>query len=100
MSKKRILILTVLALVAAITWAAAANAADQKSVLAGRVLASGLAATGAQVREGDILVNVESITGSAPAVRANCDGRVAEVLVKPGDSVRTGDVLVRIVPVR
>lgn len=100
MSKKRILVLTVLVVFAAIAWVAAANTVDQKSVLAGRVLANGLTAAGAQVREGDILVNVESITGSAPAARANCDGRIAEVLVKPGDSVRTGDVLVRIVPVR
>lgn len=97
MQRKRILVLTLMVLIGVVAWAAAANAAvDQKGVLSGKVLADGLVAPGALIREGDVLVYVESLTGAAPAVRATCDGRVVEVLVKPGDTIRTGDVLVRI----
>lgn len=97
MQRKRILVLTLMVLIGVVAWAAAANAAvDQKGVLSGKVLADGLVAPGALIREGDVLVYVESLTGAAPAVRATCDGRVLEVLVKPGDAIRTGDVLVRI----
>lgn len=97
MQRKRILVLTLMILIGVVAWAAAANAAvDQKGVLSGKVLADGLVAPGALIREGDVLVYVGSLTGAAPAVRATCDGRVVEVLVKPGDVIRTGDVLVRI----
>ncbi|VBB09248.1 biotin/lipoyl attachment [Lucifera butyrica] len=99
--RRRILLLTVILLVIAAAWAAASNTyVDQKGVLAGRVLAQGLVSVGANVREGDILVFVDTITGPIPAVRANTDGRVRQVLVSPGDNVRTGEVLVRIEPAR
>jgi biotin carboxyl carrier protein len=67
-------------------------------VLSGSVLPNGLVAAGAMAREGDILVYVETITGPAAAVRANVDGVVREVLVRPGDQVRSGGILVRIEP--
>ena len=76
----------------------ASNAVDQKAVLAGRVLPMGLVAGGTVVREGSPLVFVDSITGAVPAARATTDGTVREVLVKPGDMVKTGDVVVRIDP--
>ncbi len=96
---KSVAVLTVFLLLAAVAWAMAAGPlVDQKGVLSGRVMADGLAVPGAGVREGDVLVRVESLTGPAIAVRANVDGQVREVLVKPGDTVRTGDVLVRIEP--
>ena len=97
MNRNRIIVLTLIVVIGAMAWAAAANAAvEQRGVLSGKVLAQGLVAPGTPVKEGDVLVYVDSITGPAPAVRATCDGRVVEVVVKPGDSVRTGDVLVRI----
>lgn len=82
-----------------VAWAVAAGSlVDQRGVLAGRVLSDGLAVPGKPVREGDILVVVDSIAGGVPAVRANTDGTVREVLVHPGDTIRTGDILVRIEP--
>lgn len=96
---KSVAVLTVVLVLAAVAWAMAAGPlVDQKGVLSGRVMADGLAVPGAGVREGDVLVRVEGLTGPAIAVRANVDGQVREVLVKPGDMIRTGDVLVRIEP--
>lgn len=98
---KSIVIMTVVLALVAVAWAMASGAlVDQQGVLSGRVLADGLVAPGAAVREGDVLVVVEGLTGPAPAVRANIDGKVKEVLVKPGDTIRSGDVLVRIEPAR
>jgi biotin carboxyl carrier protein len=98
---RNIAVMVLLLLFFAVTWVTANGASvDQKSVLSGRVLAQNLASTGADVHEGDIVVVVESITGPAPAVRANTDGRIKEVLVKPGDVIQTGDVVARIEPAR
>ncbi|WP_371372211.1 biotin/lipoyl-binding protein [Sporomusa aerivorans] len=95
--KKSILFITVLLVIGAVAWSmAAGQTVDQRGVLAGSVLASGLTSPGVAVHEGDILVYVQTITGPAAAVRATVDGVVREVLVKPGDQVRTGDILVRI----
>lgn len=102
MLRPRNIALMVLALLFfAVAWATANGASvDQKSVLSGRVLAEGMTIPGASVHEGDILIVVETITGPMPAVRANADGRVKEVLVKPGDVIHTGDVAARIEPAR
>jgi biotin carboxyl carrier protein len=84
-----------------VAWAAAANASvEQKTVLSGKVLSNDLVTPGNVVKEGDILVVVDSITGPIPAVRATTNGKVSEVLIKPGDNVQTGDVLVKIEPSR
>jgi biotin carboxyl carrier protein len=97
--KKSILIITLLLVVSAVAWSmAAGQMVDQRGVLSGHVLSNGLIAPGAMAREGDILVYVETLTGPAVAVRANIDGVVREVLVKPGDKVKSGDTLVRIEP--
>jgi len=96
-----ILVLIILICAATVAWATASGSAvDQKGVLAGRVLADGLTVSGAAVHEGDTLVQVDTIAGPVSAVRANIDGQVKEVLVKPGDVVKIGDVLVRIEPAR
>lgn len=98
---KSIVVMTAVIALLAVAWAMASGSlVDQKGVLSGRVLAEGLVAPGAMVREGAVLVVVDGLTGPAPAVRANIDGKVKEVLVKPGDTIRTGDVLVRIEPAR
>jgi len=94
---KNVIVLALIIVMAVVAWAVAAGSlVDQKGVLAGRVSAERLTAAGQVVHEGDVLVVVDSIAGPAPAVRANVDGTVREVLVKPGDMIRSGDVLVRI----
>ena len=100
MLRFRTMVFSALIIVAfAVAWTSAAGAlTDQKSVLDGKVLADGLTYPGAEVHEGDTLVVVDSITGPVPAVRANTDGRVKEVLVKPGDFIHSNDVAVRIEP--
>ncbi|CUH95511.1 hypothetical protein P22_1582 [Propionispora sp. 2/2-37] len=99
--KRKVILATVMLLLAFAVWVSAANRLiDQKSVLSGKVLANHLVVAGTAVREGDILVMVDSITGPVPAVRSTTDGVVREVLVKPGESIRAGEVLVRIESVR
>lgn len=96
---KKFAVIAVLIMVSVAFWGvSASNAVDQKAVLAGRVLPMGLVASGAIVREGSPLLFVDSITGAVAAARATTDGTVREVLVKPGDTVKTGDVVVRIDP--
>jgi len=67
---------------------------NQTAVIAGRVLPDGLVALGADVREGQPLVYVAGIAGPVPTVRANTDGQVVEVLVRPGQMIRSGQVAV------
>ena len=93
--KKRVIIsLVILLLIAGSLVVAAGPAVDQRGVLAGRVVS--LLAPGTAVQEGDILVRVETMTGPVPAARATTKGVVAEVLVKPGDSISVGQVVARI----
>jgi len=100
-NKKIIIWLVVLTLAGLGAWVGAAEKlVDHTSSLSGRVVSDGLVIPGATVREGDILVKVDTITGPMPAVRATVDGRVREVLVKPGDMVQAGSVVVRIEPVQ
>jgi len=72
-----------------------ANAAvNQISVLSGSV--TNVVAAGSAVREGDTLVRVDTLTGPVPAARATSKGVVTEVLVKPGDSIKVGDIVARV----
>ena len=96
--KKSILLGVVLLLAATIWVVSAENLIDQKGVLGGRVLSQNLVTAGTSVKEGTVLASVESITGAAVAARATRDGVVREVLVKPGDMVRVGQVIARIEP--
>lgn len=98
MRKKQIaIVLTVAVLLFVSSLVSAAGALiDQKSVLSGKVHAA--IGPGSVVREGDVLVVVNTILGPSPAVRATMDGVVRELLVKPGANVRQGEVAVRIEP--
>jgi biotin carboxyl carrier protein len=72
---------------------------DVKATLRGEVLAEGLAKVGDEVREADPLVYVRTQTGRGVAARATVDGRVTEVLVRPGALIRElGAVVARIDP--
>ena len=92
--KTMIVSLVILLLIAGSLLVAASPAVDQRGVLAGKVIS--LLAPGTAVREGDILIRVETMTGPVPAARATTNGVVSEVLVKPGDSIRVGQVVARI----
>lgn len=97
--RKTILFVTLLLIAAVGIWTVSANALiDQKAVLAGKVVS--VVPAGTAVREGDILVRIETIAGGQPAARATNDGIVKEVLVKNGDSIRSGTVVVRIAATR
>ena len=93
-------LLLLLLLLATSLWVGAANSLlDVNSVLSGRIASSNLISIGSFVKEGTVLASIESITGETPTARATRDGVVREVLVKPGDSVRAGQVIARIEPV-
>lgn len=89
-----ILITCILTLFACSLVSAAGGLVDQKSVLSGKVHAA--IGPGSVVREGDVLVVVNTILGPSPAVRATMDGVVRELLVKPGADIRQGEIVVRI----
>ncbi len=42
------------------------------------------------------MVKIETITGGVPAARATTDGTVKEVFVSTGDTVHSGQLVVRI----
>lgn len=90
----------VIVILAAATAAAAPGPAllDVKSTLAGEVLADDLVEPGARVDDAQPLVYVRTVlTGTrAVAARAPRDGVVREVLVRPGQRVGQGDVVVRL----
>lgn len=93
--KKSIAVLAVLLVFAAGIWAAAAGALmDQRAVLAGEV--TEVVGIGTVVSEGSELVRVTTLAGTATAARANAAGVVKEVLVQPGNKIKSGDVVVRL----
>ena len=96
--KRKWLRWTVLALVLllAVGTVFAAGLVDHKAVLSGRVSGQDLASAGQDVREGDVLVRVETVAGAQPAVRAAVNGVVRDVLVRPGDTIQAGKVVVRV----
>lgn len=76
--------------------ATASNIVEQKASLAGTITSNGLVKPGMSVREGDVLVKIDTITGAIPASRATANGVVKEVLVSPGVTITVGDVVARI----
>ena len=66
----------------------------QKSILQGEVVATQLVAVGQQVKEGEALVCVKTALGTAVASRATVNGTVVEVLVRPGEIVKTQQAVV------
>lgn len=83
-------------------WASAAPVAmiDVKTTLAGVVLADDLVDVGERVEDAQVLLYVRTaLTGlKSVGARAPRDGLVREVLVRPGQRVERGDVVVRIEP--
>ena len=67
--------------------ASAANV-NQESVLTGQVVS-----VGTVVKEGDVLVTVQSLTGPMPAARSTVNGVVTNVTVKNGDQVNRAQVV-------
>ena len=93
--------LVVIMLIAAVAAAAPRSTlVEVKSTLAGTVLAEDLVEVGTRVDDAQPLVYVQTaLTGSrAVAARAPQDATVREVLVKPGQRVERGDVVVRVEP--
>ena len=89
----------IIAAVAATAVAAPKPAVDVKATLRGEVLPDDLAKPGDEVREGAPLVYVKTQTGRGVAARAPTDGRVLEVLVRPGALIRElGAVVARLDP--
>ncbi len=95
LKKKNIIILCLLFLLGLNT--AMANAVvDHTSILNGKVISRNLVQVGQTVSEGQVLLYVEGLSGSAPAARAKINGTVQAVLVKPGDTIKSGQVVVKI----
>lgn len=62
------------------------------TVLSGSVVS--VVPVGAPVKEGDVLVTVNSLAGPMPAARASSTGVVKAVTVSPGVQVQKGTVVV------
>lgn len=76
---------------------AAAADVSYTTVLSGSVVS--VAPVGAAVKEGDVLLTVNSLAGPMPAARSDKDGVVKDgvvktVLVQPGSQVQQGAVVV------
>ena len=52
------------------------------------------AAPGDEAAAGDALIRIRTLTGDAAAARAPDNGTVQEILVRPGDSITTGMVVI------
>lgn len=88
----------VMAMFALLSSTSAATLVEHSAVLGGKVSGQGLVHVGTVVKEGDVLVNVETIAGVAPTSRSKINGVVSEVLVSPGTTVKTGQIVVRVQP--
>ncbi len=93
---KRVFLLTLIVLAVFTALVCANTLVAQTSTLSGVVSSNNLIKTGAIVKEGQVLVYIDSIAGPAPAARATVDGMVSEVLVKAGDKIVHGQTVVRI----
>lgn len=93
---KYIMFITFIFLLSIVGWVYADNIIPQTSTLSGVVSSKCLVQQGDVVKEGQVLLSVDSIAGNVPASRATVDGTVSEVLVKPGDNIKNGQVVVKI----
>ncbi|WP_182187762.1 biotin/lipoyl-containing protein [Pectinatus frisingensis] len=96
--KKKILgivLVGIIALAGIYHMASAQAVTNEVSALSGTV--SWTAQPGATVQEGNDLVRIETMTGSTAACRASADGVVKEVLVSPGQMIKSGQIVARIV---
>ncbi|MGP1600245.1 DUF2118 domain-containing protein [Dialister pneumosintes] len=71
------------------TWGEAFAFVPQMSVLSGKTVS--VIAEGTRVKEGDVLVLVDSLVGPVPAARATVDGVVIEVTVGNGQIIDQND---------
>lgn len=83
--------LVLAALVAAGVYSASAEDVSQQAVLNGTVVS--VIEAGTPVKEGDVLVSVDSLVGGVPAARADRDGVVKEVRVQKGQTIAKQDVV-------
>jgi biotin carboxyl carrier protein len=94
-----VLVVLAVAVLAFAASGAPRQAVDVRATLRGEVLPDDLAGPGDEVREGEALVYVKTQTGRGVAARAPVDGRVLEVLVRPGAVIRElGTVVARLDP--
>ena len=71
------------------TWGESFAFVPQMSVLSGKIVS--VIAEGTRVKEGDVLVLVDSLVGPVPAARATVDGVVIEVTVGNGQIIDQND---------
>ncbi|MCI7055028.1 MAG: hypothetical protein MR962_07365 [Dialister sp.] len=83
--------LVLAALVAAGVYSVSAEDVSQRAVLNGTVVS--VIEAGTPVKEGDVLVSVDSLVGGVPAARADRDGVVKEVRVQKGQTIAKQDVV-------
>ena len=83
--------LVLAALVAAGVYSVSAKDVSQQAVLNGTVVS--VIEAGTPVKEGDVLVSVDSLVGGVPAARADRDGVVKEVRVQKGQTIAKQDVV-------
>lgn len=88
--KKKMILSVILSLMTIIFTAVVAMAANvsQTTVLGGAV--TEVVTTGTQVKEGDVLLTVETIGGPMVAARATVTGTVQSVFVQKGANVEVG----------
>lgn len=100
MRRLGLVLVTMVALGASAIAAPQADVIEVKSSLAGIVLADDLVEMGVRVEDAQPLVYVRTaLTGlKSVAARAPREGVVREVLVRPGQRVERGDVVVRLLP--
>lgn len=84
--------LALAALVAVGVYSVSAADVSQQAVLNGTVVS--VIEAGTPVKEGDVLVSVDSLVGGVPAARADRDGVVKEVRVQKGQTIAKQDVVV------
>lgn len=95
--KKSIIVMVIgFLLIAGGLFVTASSVVDQKASLAGTVTSNGLVKPGDSVKEGDVLVKIDTITGAISASRATTNGVVKDVLVSPGVNIAVGDIVARI----
>ncbi|MEG0969833.1 MAG: biotin/lipoyl-containing protein [Acidaminococcaceae bacterium] len=93
---RRVAFLLLVSMLAFAGLALAAGTAPQVSSLNGTVVAEGLVRAGSSVKEGQVLLKVKTLVGTAPAVRATANGTVVSVAVSPGDMISAGQVVAQL----
>ena len=105
MALSRVTVVVALVVIGLAVVVPARTSAEQANVLvrvviSGEVLPLQLASIGQLVKQGDALVFLRGTSSGAavPAAVASVDGRVVQVMVRPGDRVNIGDVVAVIQP--